>query len=147
MTIESNKALVWRYFIEVLNDRNLAAIEELFSPSFIDHPTDGGTASLQDFLTGLLADQTAFPDLEITILDQIADRDRVVTRCTAHGTHLGPYAGLLATAISVKVDSIHIFRIREDRICEHWGMVDRLGLLRQLGAGSQPLLAPRSHDT
>lgn len=133
MTIESNKALVWRYFIEVLNDRNLTAIEELFSPEFVDHTPEGGIASLQDFVAGLQSDHLAFPDLEVTILDQIADRDRVVTRCRARGTHLGPYAGLPATAISIQVNSIHIFRVKEYQICEHWGLVDQLGLLRQLG--------------
>lgn len=133
MTIETNKALVWRFFIEVLNDRNLAGVDELFAPGFLDH-TEGCDHDLNAFLSAVKAVQIAFPDLEVTILDQVADRDRVVTRCTTRGTHLGPFAGWMATACRVKLDSVHIFRVHEYQIIEHWGMIDHLGLLRQIGA-------------
>ena len=132
--MSSNKALVWRFFIEVLNDRSLAGVSEMFSPQFLDHSLDGGDQDLEAFLATVRAIWVAFPDLEVTILDQVADRDRVVIRCVARGTHLGPLADLPATACSVSVNVIDFFRVENDRIHEHWGLVDRLGLLHQLGA-------------
>jgi steroid delta-isomerase-like uncharacterized protein len=76
----------------------------------------------------------AFPDLQITAEDLIAEGDKVVARNTVTGTHQGEYMGLPPTGRSVTYDEIFIVRFAGGRIAETWGVVDVLAQLRQLGA-------------
>jgi hypothetical protein len=76
----------------------------------------------------------AFPDLQITAEDLIAEGDKVVARNTVTGTHQGEYMGLPPTGRSVTYDEIFIVRFAGGRIAETWGVVDVLSQLRQLGA-------------
>jgi steroid delta-isomerase-like uncharacterized protein len=76
---------------------------------------------------------TAFPDLVVSVHDQIAERDRVVSRWTAEGTHLGDFMGHAGTGRKVKISAIHIHQIVDGRIATLWEEIDMLGLTRQLG--------------
>jgi predicted ester cyclase len=76
----------------------------------------------------------AYPDLHITVEDQIAEGDKLVVRNTVTGTHLGEYMGIAPTGRSVSYDEIFILRFAGGRIAETWGVVDVLAQLRQLGA-------------
>ena len=78
--------------------------------------------------------RAAFPDFRATILDQVAEGDKVVTRKVFHGTHLGSLQGIAPTGREVEIHVIDIVRVEGGRIVEHWNCVDRLGLLAQLGA-------------
>jgi predicted ester cyclase len=75
----------------------------------------------------------AFPNLYITIDDQIARGNKVVTRWTAHGTHLGDLMGLPSTGRDVTVTGIAIGRVVANRLVEYWGNFDALGLIQQIG--------------
>jgi steroid delta-isomerase-like uncharacterized protein len=75
----------------------------------------------------------AFPDLHVTIEDLIPGGDRVVSRNTVTGTHLGDYMGHPGTSRPVTYDEIFIFRFADGRIAETWGVVDVLAQMRQLG--------------
>jgi steroid delta-isomerase-like uncharacterized protein len=76
----------------------------------------------------------AFPDLEVTVEDVIAEGDKVVARNTVRGTHLGEYMGLPPTGKSITYNEIFVFRFAGGRIAETWGVVDVLSQMRQLGA-------------
>jgi steroid delta-isomerase-like uncharacterized protein len=76
----------------------------------------------------------AFPDLRIAVEDLIEQGDKVVSRNTVTGTHLGEYMGLPPTGKPVAYNEIFIARVRDGRIAETWGVVDVLSQLRQLGA-------------
>jgi len=139
MATEENKAIVRRFVEEVQNRQNLGALNELFSPDFVDHsgistlpPTLDGT---KQFFTKLF---TAFPDISATIHDQVADGDKVVTRKTFQGTHQGEYMGIPPTGKHVVVDVIDIFRILGGKITDHWAVADMLGLMQQLGVVPPP---------
>ena len=80
----------------------------------------------------------AFPDFRATILDQIAEGDKVVTRKVFHGTHEGELMGIPPTGREVEIQVIDIVRLADGRIVEHRNVVDRLGLLQQLGALPAP---------
>jgi predicted ester cyclase len=77
--------------------------------------------------------RAAFPDFRATIHDQIAEGDKVVTRKVFHGTHHGELMGVAPTGRPVEIEVIDIVRVKNGRIVEHWNVVDRLGLLQQLG--------------
>lgn len=85
--------------------------------------------------------RAAFPDQWWQIEDLIAEGDRVVARTTMTGTHRGDFFGIPATGRAVTLSGVHIMRIADGRIAEHWGNNDDLGLMRQLGAIPEPSVA------
>jgi steroid delta-isomerase-like uncharacterized protein len=80
----------------------------------------------------------AFPDLQVTIHDQIAEGNTVVTRKTYQGTQLGAFMGLPPSGKRMSVEVIDILRIVDGKITEHWVVGDELGMLQQLGALPAP---------
>lgn len=82
--------------------------------------------------------RTAFPDLQLTIADEIAAGDKVVQRLTATGTHRGPFMGIPPTGKRVTMSSIEIMRVAGGRIAEHWDEFDVAGVLQQLGVALEP---------
>ena len=75
----------------------------------------------------------ALPDLQAIIHDQVADGDKVVTRKTLRGTHLGPWMGIPPTGKVIDIEVIDILAVRDGKITDHWNLVDRLGLMQQMG--------------
>jgi steroid delta-isomerase-like uncharacterized protein len=125
--------LVRRYYDEVLNAGKVEVLGGLLKPSFVSHGADGRTFRIEEYRTAVVASRTAFPDLRVTIEDQIAEGDKVVTRWTARGTHEASYFGLPATHRAIVVSAIHIHRIADGKLAEHWEQIDLAGLLRQMG--------------
>ena len=82
--------------------------------------------------------RNAFPDLAITEEDLIAEDDKVVMRQVTTGTHQGDFMGIAATGKKVEMHDIHIVRLADDKIVEHWGVEDNLGMMQQLGVVEGP---------
>jgi predicted ester cyclase len=83
--------------------------------------------------------RAAFPDLHYTIDDTVAEGDRLVQRTTAHGTMKGDFMGMPASGKEATWSEIHIVRFDADgKAVEHWGVVDQLGMLAQLGFAQAP---------
>lgn len=134
--ISDNEKLGRRYFEEVWNRGNVAALDELLAPNYMNH-----TPSTPDPPPGpeglepiVLAMRRAFPDLHYEIKDVIATKDSVVIRVVMTGTHRGDLFGLAPTGCRVQVDQINIEHIRDGRIVEHWRVTDELKLMRQLNS-------------
>ena len=134
MNLAESKALVRRYYDEVLTGRDRELVARLHDPSFVSHGSGGPDAGVDVFIAAVDATHAAFPDLVVTVHDQVAEDDKVVTRWSATGTHAGDFAGVPATGRPVAVSGIHIHRVRHGRLIEHWEELNLLGLLRQLGA-------------
>ena len=134
MTIEDNTALVRRLF-DALN-RGIAAVNALrpaaFAPdevsTFAGRPLDYAAHAAFDAM--LFA---AFPDIQYTLEDLLAEGDRVVARFTARGTQRGVFQGIPATGRAAAVSGIAIYRLAGGKIVEQWLEYDQLGLLQQLG--------------
>jgi steroid delta-isomerase-like uncharacterized protein len=125
-----------RYFNEVWNQGNVAVLDELLAPSYINHTPSvpnppPGPRGLKPIV---LAMRQAFPDLHYEIKEVIATEDKVVMRVVMTGTHRGELFGLPATGRKVSVEQINIEHLRDGRIVEHWRVTDELKLMRQLGA-------------
>lgn len=134
--MEENKELVRRFMDEVWNQMNPEAVDRFVAPEMIDHSGRGsGKEGVQQALR-LFA--TAFPDWHTTIEDLIAEDDKVVMRGVASGTHAGTFMGIPATGARVTVPGIHVMRIEDGKIVEHWAQGDYLGMMRQLGAVPPP---------
>jgi len=131
-----NKAIVRRYFAEVVNEGNLAVADELISTFYVSHyPTGydfgGGPEDVKQIMTTV---RTAFPDVHFTVEDIVAEGDKVVARWTFRGTHEHDFMGIPPAGKQVTVISIAIYRIADEKIAEAWVAWDTGGLLRQLGA-------------
>jgi steroid delta-isomerase-like uncharacterized protein len=142
MTPEENKVVFQRIWDELFNQRNLAVVDELFAPDFVNHvrlvqvretappPFPPGPAHMKQLVTTLT---TAFPDSHFTVEDTIVAGDKVVGRITWSGTHRGEFLGIPATGKAFKVSHIQIYRFAGGKAVEHWAVRDDLGMLRQLG--------------
>jgi steroid delta-isomerase-like uncharacterized protein len=132
MTPEQNKALVRYYIEEAWNKGNLAVIDELIVPDYIQHVPQvlQGRAGVKQFFAMLRA---AFPDIQNTIEDMIAEADKVVWRSTIRGTHSGPFRGIPATGKRITLTAMNFLRVVDGQFVENWGEQDNLGLLQQLG--------------
>jgi predicted ester cyclase len=130
--------VVRRFVEEYQNAADERAFEELLHPDVVDHSRppgiEPGALGVRQQFDGFRA---AFADFRATILDQLAQDDKVVTRKVFTGTHLGSFQGIEPTGREVEIHVIDIVRVADGRIVEHWNCVDRLGLLSQLGALSE----------
>jgi predicted ester cyclase len=129
------KDVVRRFVDEYQSAADERAFDELLDPEVLDHSRPpgvaAGAAGVRQQFDGFRA---AFPDFRATILDQVCEGDKVVTRKVFAGTHLGTFQGLEPTGREVEIAVIDIVRVADGRIVEHWNCVDRLGLLAQLDA-------------
>ena len=134
MSTEENKALICRFYEEVFNQRNLAALDDFYAPDHIDHTLPPGLPVSPEGTKQAIATMLeGFPDLRISIEDMVAEGDKVVTRFTTHGTQQGKLGAIPPTSKQVAVPTIEITRIADGKIVEDWGLDDRLGMLQQLG--------------
>jgi len=134
MSTEESKALVRRFYEEVFNHKNMAGIDAFVDPNSIEHALPpgmpGGIKGSKQFIGMYLA---AFPDLHLTVEDQVAEADKVTTRWTSRGTHQGELMGIPPTGKHVTVTGIDINRFEDGKSVEHWLNMDNLGMLQQLG--------------
>ena len=132
---ESNAVPIRRFIEEGVHQRNIAVIDEVFAPDFLNHNAIPGTAAdlggYKDSFRVLLA---AFPDLRITIEDLISEGDKLAARVTLRATHMGDLMGISPTGKQITVTAIAIVRISGGKIAERWEQLDMLGLMQQLGA-------------
>jgi len=139
MSTETNKASVRRFYDEVINKKNRAAIDEFIDPNYVDHAappgTPGGIAGAKQTISMYL---TAFPDLHFTVEDIITEGDKVVARLTARGTQRGAFMNIPPTGKQATVTAIDINRFAGGKCVEHWLNMDSLGLLQQLGVIPAP---------
>ena len=140
MTTDDNKALVQRFFDEVINQRNLAILDQFVPPGGVNHTVPPGMPQETNHFLGHYLN--AFPDITATVEDLVADGDKVVARVSYRGTHRGAFRGIAPTGKQITVIGINIFRIANGKLVEHWGLTDRLAALQQVGVA--PPLAPVS---
>ena len=142
MSTEDNKALVRRFIEEVWNQRNLAIFDELTASNFLFHDPDLPTVrTYEDFKQWIIESLTAFPDLHLTIEEQIAEGDQVVTRWTSRGTHTGDLVKpmpLPATGKQVTISGTDIARFAGGKVIELWHLADALSYMQQLGVIPAP---------
>ena len=140
MSTEQNKALVRRMVEEIFNRGNMSLADEFLAPDFVEREElppgipSGREGVIQ--LTAML--HSAFPDFKATIDDIIAEGDKVVIRQTWSGTHKGEFMGVPPTGKSVSFGVLDIIRVAGGKFVEHWGQMDSMGMMQQLGAIPTP---------
>ena len=133
--MEDIKALVHRYYETFFVKKDFSIADKLIAENYLLHDPaiadfDGGREVYKKFQFQWLE---AFPDHRLTLNDQIAEGDQVVTRWTATGTHKNDLLGIPATQKKFTITGISISRVAGGQIVEEWQNWDYLGLLQQLG--------------
>ena len=136
MLTDDNKALVQRFYEEIINQKNLAALNQFVAPNAVNHTVPSGLPQAPNQFISMHLN--AFPDAQVTVEDLLADGDKVVARVTYHATQHGAFRSISPTGKPITVLGINIFRIENGKMVEHWGLTDRISALRQLGVVPSP---------
>ena len=124
MSTSNNKSIVRRYYEEVLNSRQLQVFDEIANPSFLCYLPDGKGVDSEIYKQTITGTFAAIPDLKVTIEDQIAEDDKVVTRWKAQGTPQVEFAGIKPNGKSITVTAIHIHRLQNGKLVELWEAIN-----------------------
>lgn len=133
MSLEQNKAIA-RQLIDAINSGNETAFLNLMIEDVVDHYLlPGLPPGREGWNLNVRLVRDAFPDVRWEEEELIAEGDRVVGRYLMRGTHQAEFLGIPATGKQVTVSNIHIVKITNGKIVEHWGHGDDMGMMRQLG--------------
>lgn len=135
--LEANKQLAINWFEQVWNQKNHAAIEQMFSADGVGYSLDGSDIApftRSDFKTSHQALTGAFPDIHFEVQDVLAEEDRVAVRWTANVTHLGDHLGFPATGKKGVLVGSTFMRIRDGQIVEGWNQMNFHALLARIQA-------------
>jgi predicted ester cyclase len=147
-TLETNKAIVQRFFEEAWDQRNYAILDEIIGPDCVLHdpnPALNGSRGPAGYRQWLEATRPGVPDVRHE-LEQFAEGDTVVTFYTAHGTHQGPLGGLLNSVApagkALQFTGTMISRVVNGKIVDQRQQVNILGVMLQFGIISTPAQPP-----
>lgn len=142
MSTEQNKALSRRSYEDIFSKGNTALIDQMYDDNYMNHdasgPPGGWPRGPQGFHGVVATYRGAFPNLQFTVEELVAEGDKVVTRWTARGTNTGSLMGMPPTGKAVVISGISIERITNGKIAESWVNFDQLGMLQQLGVIPAP---------
>jgi predicted ester cyclase len=138
MSTEENKNLVRRIFEEGINQNKPNVFDELIAPTYVNYNFPSPAAGVEGFKMVIGLFRTAFPDIQITLEEELAEGDKVSTRGYFTGTHTGDFQGIPATGKQVKVEYIDIWRVANGQLVENWVQMDQLGMMQQLGVIPAP---------
>jgi len=137
----TNPESVFRRLIdEGFNGGDLAVADAVTGAGFTEHQDFGpnhaaGAEGVRAVIASL---RRAFPDFRLEIQDLVVAGDTVWARLIATGTHDGPFMGHAPTGRRFRADVFDVVRVVDGRMVAHWGVPDRLGVLRQLGLVRPP---------
>ena len=154
MGLDENKDLIRRCFNELLNEKNLKALDKYCAENFRDHNPaagvdQGGIAAAREGFERLFR---GLPDVQGKIEDIYAEGDRVFVRSIYTGTHEGDLMGLRPSWKPLRMEVWHLFRVEDGKIADHRAQSDSLMLLRQVAASPKQmaeviLIPPRDVPT
>jgi predicted ester cyclase len=134
------EGLFRRLIEQGFNGGDLSFADAVTSPELAEHQDFGpdhspGAEGVRAVIASL---RRAFPDFRLQIEDLVVSGDTAWARMIATGTHEGPFMGHPPTGRPMRIDVFDVIRVADGRMVEHWGVPDRLGVLRQLGLLTPP---------
>ncbi|MFN2555467.1 MAG: ester cyclase [Nitriliruptorales bacterium] len=122
--------------LALLTSDDEAQLDEIVDPGYRDHTLRGFARGPECFRSLRRRLSRAFADIELIPRDVIVDGSRVAVRVRFRGLHVAPYAGLEPCGRTVEMDEIHIWRLQDARLIEHWACRDERAALSQMGAAA-----------
>lgn len=140
MTTEENKEIVRRFYEEVMNEGNVAVLDEVMDEDFVDHGEAlfGSPRGRETIRQSIVMTHDILPDLNVHIEDMIAEDDMVGVRGTMRCTHQGEFLGVAPTGNELTWKGLAIFRLSGGKITTRWFNSDGLTVVRQLGLATPP---------
>jgi len=125
---------VRRHMDEAFTNHNLAVLDETLSDDYVDHTNPPDWPHGREGHRQILAlYHAAFSGFRYDIEHEVAEGNMVVVRGTYTGTHSGEFFGIAPTGVHITTTGMHLWRIANNQIVEHWCNNDDLGVMRQLG--------------
>jgi steroid delta-isomerase-like uncharacterized protein len=142
-----NKQIVQRFMEECWNQGKLDAVSELVADNCRIHDPvfPSLTSGAQNLRNHIETCRRAFPDLNFTIDDTIAERDEVVIHWTANGTHKGDFLGMPPTNRKASVSGTSIYKLQGSKIVEEWANWNLMSMMEQLGVSTRPAAEARQN--
>ncbi len=135
MNTETNKLVTRRFIEEVVNTGDVERLAEFVSPDCRESNDPTGQAvGLDSMRAHVQGVRQTFPDLHLTVEQQVAEGEWVATRITAHATHLGWWLGIKPTGKPVAITGVNLDRVVNGRIVEHGGAANMFEALLSIGA-------------
>lgn len=142
MSVESNKQVVRRILEDYLNRGRRELLDELFAEDYSGVQSGAPAMGRDGFAASSAALREGFPDVQYSILDLVAEGDRVTARWQWQGTHRGVFRGPAGTfpptGKSISNDGIGVFQVEDGKVKRAWLITDRLGFLQGIGALPKP---------
>lgn len=132
MSSEQNKAIASRFIQELFNEGKVDEAKNFVTPDIIYHGLEE-VRGLEDFKKWIIEDRKSFPDMEVTIVEDIAEGNNVAFRWTLKATHKGDFAGLPASHEKFEAHGADIFHFENNKIKEAWTIFDALKPAIQIG--------------
>ena len=135
MATDDRKTIVRRYIEEAVNTGNVDILDEFISPNYTETlDPNGNTPGVEAARQHILGVRQTFPDLHLTIEQQISEGDWVVTCVTARGTHLGSWLDMKPTGRKVEITAVNVDKVVDGLIVEHGGAANMFEALFEVGA-------------
>jgi steroid delta-isomerase-like uncharacterized protein len=134
---DKNKQIIQKFVQVVWNGRDLTALKDFWTEDCVNHAMPGtdnrGLNALRIYHDSFFDDFfAAFPNIQIEIVQQVAEGDRIVSYITSKGKHSGTFYGIPPTGKNISTSVIRIDRIQDGKIIEHWSVSDAAGLMQQI---------------
>ena len=136
----SGADLIQEFYDEILCAGNLDKIDDLVTDDVVDH-AEGPPGQPEGkegvrFFVSIMRD--AFSDLKVTMGPSVESEDMASAEVTISGKHTGDFMGVPATDKSFEIKCVDIIRYEGEKCAEHWGVIDMMSLMQQLGAIPEP---------
>lgn len=132
MSTESNEAVARRFIAEIFDAGRVDAVDRLVTADFVSHGLPGSGPGVMKAAIARVA--PALSEGRHEVKDIFGEGDRVAVRLTSTAVQSGEFMGTPATGKRYTIEEIHLFRIVDGRVAEHWHQGDMLGMMKQLGA-------------
>ena len=133
MSIIDIKQITRQFFDDAYNQGNLEGIDNLVTPSFVYHARGEDVQGIENFKKWIASDRVAFPDMRFTIVDSIAESNKIASTFVVEGTHKQEFRGIPATHKKFETVGITVFHFDGNEIKEAWVVVDGLSAALQIG--------------
>lgn len=131
--MSDTKSIVRRFIEEIFNEGKIEEAKKYVTSDIIYHGVFQEVRGLEDFKKWMEEDRNAFPDMQVTIIDEFGEQNKVAIRWTLKGTHEKEFAGFAASHEKFETHGADIFHFENDKIKEAWTMFDALTPALELG--------------
>jgi steroid delta-isomerase-like uncharacterized protein len=134
MHTDTNKEIVRRFVDEIFVKGNAGVVDELLAPDFASHTFPSTGDGRADMRAAIERVHGALSNVTFTVDELVAEGDLVAALLTASATQTGELMGMPASGRHYEIGELHLFRIGDGQVVEHWHYHDALGMMKQLGA-------------